>query len=633
MTTAPHPLETEPGIWGYWRRPKRYSVSEWADEHRVLDPLFSAEPGKWSTDRTPHSREWMDSAALPWVRKISIMAGAQVSKSETMNNVVGYYVAERPAPIMFVMPKQQLAKRVMDRRIMPMVRDSKVLTAELTGKSRDATVTEVAFKRSILYMASAQSPSDLASVPIQLVCCDEVDKWPKWSGDEASPMSLVEERTATFPQSVILSASTPTTVDGLINELFEDGDQRRYHVPCPHCGQHQALIWARVRWDKEKVRKASDMRRVRDAWYECQHCHGKIEEKHKRRMLQAGVWVPAQFTYQEWVGGAADADREAHRSYHIWSGYSPFLKWWQLVEVFLDAIGDAKKMMGFTNSKLAEVWQEKIGDTKPEAVEACIDEDRSQGQVPDWVRLVVGSADVQADRVEWAVFGWGSGERCALIQAGVIKKTKKKGKDFEELGDVMFRNVWGHGEKAHRVRCFVIDSRFRRDEVMSFAARHRPICRMIAGVHTDRANLFGTVRIDKHPVTGRVLENSQTVWTVAVNWLKDIVAARIDQALSQPEEEEGRIHLPNDLPKSFLDQIPTEQKVIERKGGKEVRKWMKKPGKDRNEAWDLIVYGFAAARMVFAETIIDPEDDQAKPRPPRPQPRKRRPIAPSIGRR
>lgn len=598
-----------------WRQPKRLTVSEWADEHRVLDERFASEPGRWHTDRAPYAREWMDSAALSWVRRVTICASTQVGKTESANNIVGFYAHQKPSPMMIVMPNADAARLSGERRIMPMVRASDALRGELTARAHDAKNREIAFRRSILYLRSAQSPVELASVPVRLVLGDETDKWPKWSGREASPLALVTERTRTFFDSVVVLTSTPTTRHGLIHREFLLGDQRRYHVPCPHCGVFQVFEWKRVTWDRERVRSGNEMRLARDAWYVCASCTGKIEDKHKRECVARGVWVPHGFTAAEWTandGARARSDRNEHRSYHLWAAYSPWVTWWRLVAQFLDCEDDTSKLMNFVNAWLAEVWEDRVSDTTEAAVAACVDDDRAQGTVPKEVLVVTGAVDVQGNRLEWSVHGWGLDEESWLIAAGKIDKMAD-GADWEQLADVMFRNTYG--EQALRMRLVVIDSRYRRDEVLDFVRRW-PLARMIAGVEKEQPIPMTTNRIDKHPKTGVPLPNAVLVWSVNVGMFKDTVAARIARAVEEPNTTAGRIHLPNDLPESFVTQISSEHKVRERSGSREVMRWVLKPGHQRNEAWDLCVYHAAAAYMVRCHTLRS----EARALPTRPTP-------------
>lgn len=567
-------------------------MSRWADENRWLTS-FSSEPGRWSTDRVPYAREWMDSANCRWVRKVSLLTSTQVGKTETLNNICGFHIHQDPCPIMVVMPRRDDAKLIGERRLRPMVEASPALRAERTERGADLQSRELTFRNAIVYLRSAQSPADLASVPVRVVLADELDKWPQWSGEEASPLKLVEERTRTFYDHLILTSSTPTTRRGAIWRQFEAGDQRRFWMPCAHCQKPLTFEFQQVKWNTEAVRTREDMDREREAWYECQHCAGKVDDRAKRVMVAAGWWVPKGRDPIQWRDVDAANDRAVHRSYHLWAAYSPWVEWWKIAAEHLSSRGDPAERMNFVNSWLAEVWEDQVQDTTDAGVRACIGTHRL-GEVPADALVITGSVDVQVDRVEYHVNAWGRDEESWIVAAGETN-------DWEELADILFRNTWG--EKKLPMRGCLIDSRYRRPEVFDFVRRWPAVARMIAGVTSESPVPFGTKRIDKHPKTGAVLESSMIVWTITVSWFKDLLAGRIAKALAEPDSRVGRLWLPADAPETMKVQLASEQKVRERSGKREVLRWVLKPGHQRNEAWDLQVYAAAAARMFRVDTL------------------------------
>ena len=612
----PTSLLSDAHILAAFRQPARLTVSQWADSFRVLDERFAAEAGRWRTDRAPYAREWMDSATCRWVRRVSIMASTQVGKTEAANNVLGYVVHQQPAPAMLVMPRADDARLAAERRILPMIHASAELRAELTDRAHDAKSREIAFRRSVLYFRAAQSPADLASVPVRVVCGDEIDKWPSWTGKEANPLSLLAERTHTYPRShLVFLTSTPTTRDGLICKEYEDGDQRSFWLPCPHCQTMQVLRWSNLKWDADRITTARDMRVERQAWFACIRCGGQIEDAHKPAMMRAGVWVPRRYTLEEWLAGAREADRVEHRSYHIWAAYSPWLPWWRIVAEFLSSKDEPSRLMNFTNSWLAEVWEERIDDVGDEAVAASIGTLR-QREVPAEVQLITGSVDVQKDRLEWSIHGWGMNEETWLLAAG--KATR-----WEELAESVVLSTWG--EQQLRPRAVLIDSRFRRDEVIDFARQFAPIVRMIAGVERNNPIPFATQKLDRHPRTGQPMAGC-TIWTVNVGMFKDIAHARLARSNDREAGQAGRIHLPMDLPEDYLRQLSSEHKVRERSRSRIRTRWTMRPGHQRNEAWDLLVYQIAAGRMIRADLLRDDQSLVGLPpapaspsvRPPRP---------------
>ena len=94
-----------------------------------------------------------------------------------------------------------------------------------------------------------------------------------------------------------------------------------------------------------------------------------------------------------------------------------------------------------------------------------------------------------------------------------------------------------------------------------------------------------------------------TVWTINVGMFKDLVAHRLRLAIDPPETPVGLLHLPCDLEPHWLNQMSAEHKVAERSGGKVKRRWVLKPGRKRNETWDVTCYNAAAAKMIRADTL------------------------------
>lgn len=570
-----------------WRPPERLRVSEWADRHRYLDPIASGAGARYSSALTPYARAWMDSANEPHVRQVTICAGTQIGKSETMHNVIGYAVAQDPGPAMLVVPRNVDIPTAVQRRILPMLQASPVLLEQLTDSARDLKKRELAFRRSVLYVRSSQSPADLASVPVRYLLVDEADKFPRWAGKEASPIDLARERTRTFWNSIVYVVSTPTTRDGTIQREFDDGDRRRYHVPCPHCGRFQTLRWQQV--DFGGVRDVREMRKRRTATYRCEACAKAIPDERKREMLLAGVWVPDGVPVDDWRRGAHLEDREPHRSFHLWAAYSPWLAWWQLAAQFLASKDDPARLQNWTNSWLAEPWEERIEAPVAESVAAAVVRGHRMGQVPPGVLVATAGVDVQGDRLVYVVRGWGMDDESWLLTAGQVTT-------WDELADVLFRNVWTTAANAGAagVRVALIDSRYRRDEVVDFARRF-PQVRLGAGVDRMGPLPFTTTALEKHPRTGQRLPNSLLVWSITVGLFKDALA----HSMRNPE----KWHVPEDLPDGYERQMASEHKIRVRHGGHEHQRWVVKPGSAANHFWDCEVYALAAARMVRVDTL------------------------------
>ena len=170
LTVAAQLVPAAATWWPVLMPPPRLTVSDWADQNRVLSPGGSAEPGRWNTARAEYQRGIMDAGADPLVDEVIVKKSAQVGWTEIVNNLVGYYVDQDPSPILVLQPTLEMAEAWSKDRLAPMVRDTPCLTAKIAdAKARDSgnTVLHKTFAGGRLTVAGANSPASLASRPMR----------------------------------------------------------------------------------------------------------------------------------------------------------------------------------------------------------------------------------------------------------------------------------------------------------------------------------------------------------------------------------------------------------------------------------------------------------------------------------
>ena len=217
----------------------------------------------------------MDAVNDPRTEMVVIMSSAQVGKTEIINNIIGYNVHLDPSPILLLQPTLEMAEAWSKDRFAPMLRDTYVLKGLVKDpRTRDSgnTLLHKRFPGGHITMAGANSPASLASRPIRLVLCDEVDRYPVSAGTEGDPVSLAKKRTTTFWNRKILLTSTPTIKGASrIESAFEQSDQRRFYVPCPQCGEKQTLKWQQVKWEQGDPKDGDEKHKPETAAYICEH--------------------------------------------------------------------------------------------------------------------------------------------------------------------------------------------------------------------------------------------------------------------------------------------------------------------------------------------------------------------------
>src|SRR5579862_7670037 len=405
-----------------WARDRILTVAEWADSNVTLSSKDSSEPGPYRTARTPYAREIMDclSANSP-IETVVLMAGAQLGKTRIGLNWIGYIIDVAPGPLLFVEPTVDLAKKVSKQRLATMIASTPALTRKVAeARSRDTgnTMFEKEFAGGILMITGANSAVGLRSMPVKWLFLDEIDAYPMDVDNEGDPVGLAEARTTTFARRKILKTSTPTTEeDSRVHAEYLATDQRRFFVPCPHCGVFDFIRWERLQWpegDPDGVRLLCTGPPVPEGETPT-GCGALIEERHKASMLERGAWRA--------TAGTCSNKRRA--GFHISTLYAPpgWRSWGELVREFLEAKqasdrGDQTKLKKFVNTVLAEAWKEKAETLDAANLKSRIE--NYGAEVPPGVGLLTASVDVQGDRLEVAVKGWGAGEESWLIALSQI---------------------------------------------------------------------------------------------------------------------------------------------------------------------------------------------------------------------
>ncbi|XWN32167.1 MAG: phage terminase large subunit family protein [Devosia sp.] len=541
------------------------TVSQWADAHRML-PSTASEPGLWRTSRAPYLREIMDalSTASTWERVV-LMKGAQLGATEAGLNWLGYVMQHAPGTALLVMPSLDMVKRNTRTRIDPMIETTHALhNLVAPAKSRHASNTTFAkeFPGGTLVMTGANSAAALRSTPARYVFMDEVDGFPADVDAEGDPVALAVQRTVTFKgRRRIFLCSTPTVAGASrIEAAFREGDQRLYHVPCLHCGDMQPISWARVRWPKGGRHKA---------YLACDRCGGVMEETDKPKLLSAGEWRPT----------APGDGRTA--SFHLSALYSPFETWAEIAYEQKASKGDPARLRAWVNLKLGEPHEDLAA--KPIDPHGLLARREQWDAVPNAVVVVTAGVDVQIDRLEVEIVGWGIGEETWSLGYRVL------------WGDPAESQVW---EDLDRI----IAEPFRRQDSATLGIR--AACVDTGGARTAAAYSYVAIRHDKRvwgikgsstPTAppwprrpSRSKRGGVPLYIIGSSALKEALYARL--RITDPGP--GYCHFPHDRDAPYFTGLTAEKNVTRYVKGVAKREWVLKS--ELNEPLDCRVYATAA---------------------------------------
>ncbi|MEK5181363.1 terminase gpA endonuclease subunit [Paenibacillus sp. FSL R5-0928] len=563
------------------RPPEKLTVSEWADRYRVLDSKSAAEPGQWSTDRTPYLRGIMDSFTDPRVEEIIFLKPTQVGGTECLNNMLGYVVAQDPNPALVVYPHIELAKFTSENRLQPMMELSPALQERFhSNQSKDL---ELQFDGMYAVIAGANSPASLSSRPIRFLFMDEVDKYPRTSGKEADPRSLARERTKTFPfNKKIMQTSTPTLRNGPIWQAWEGADVKlQYYVPCPHCGQFHTFKFKQIRFDK--ALEPEDIKAT--AYYECESCNGIIRDAHKPTMLRAGEWRTPE----------GSTMRKRKTGFWMNAIYSPWVRFGDVASEFITSKRVPEELMNFINSWLAEPWENtqiKLNSDKVLDKTSGYDE----GIVPDRTILLTGGVDVQKDRFYYSIRAWSEGMTSHNIRHGVVET-------WPQVEDVMNISYCSRDGTEYFVNLCAVDSGYNADDTYDFCVKNSEWAVSIKGANNPLPAKYKLTKIDREEKGMYGI----SLYLVDGGYYKDFISNR----LVRKPDETGGWFVYEDCDLEYAEQVTAEEKVKEKRGRVEIEVWRPKTAHADNHYLDCEVYAAFAADCLGIRYMRYEEPEEA----------------------
>jgi phage terminase large subunit GpA-like protein len=575
-------------------------LDEWADKFRILSPEAASMPGRWKTDNEPMARGPMRASTDPLVEKVTGMMGAQVLKTEFVLNLAGYYAHGEPGPMLAVYPTVEGAEMFSKERLAPMIRDTPVLRKVFTeekSRTADSTIRQKSFTGGRLSMVGANAPAGLASRPIRFVLCDEVDRFPASAGgegkkSEGDPIGLAEERTATFANRKIVLVSTPTT-KGLsrIERSYEEGDQRRFHVPCPHCGVRQVIEWSGVKWDKDENGDHDPS----TARYKCRL------DAHDPETGELGCGKPwSEAQRQDAITAAGRSDNfgwfaskpfKGHASFHASQLSSKRMPLSAVVKKFIEAKDSVESLKKWTNLSLAETWEEGGERADPDSLYGRREPYDASRELPPEVGLITIGVDIQRNRWEAEVVGWGEHEESWGLEYKVHYADPSTPEYWSSLETFISRR-WQHPTGAElRAETTCVDSSDNTTRVYDFC---RPLFVRrvfpIKGYSDSRGKPIWPKKATRN--AGKKID----VFMLGL----DDAKADTQSRLMLKEPGPGYCHFPinDNYDEAYFKGLTIEKAVTKYKFGVPYREWWCPDG-GRNEPWDCRIYAYAGFKSML----------------------------------
>lgn len=376
-------------------------ISTWIDGRRVMPPGSPFE-GIYKISKTPYIIEPCDNMSpFSPVRHTAMMKGVQVAATTTEENIIAYYIGERPTNILFMSATDSLLEIFVTERLEPLIDscDLRHLISDQSDiKNTRRTGDKTQYKQfpgGSVILSSAQSAAKMRSTSRKILLRDEIDGAPtQLTTGEGNWLQVSEGRLEAYgDRAKIFDSSTPT-LDGesAIQVQYNKGDKRVFMVPCPMCGKFQYLSMGK---DSDDYGLKGDYKagELIQGYYLCYHCHDAIFDHHKHDMLTRGHWEPT-----------ANPREKNFRSYHLPSFYSPpgmtsFTRIRSKYDAAMEEGDDG--MRSFTNLYLGKPF--KVTGERPRLDSVIeIRTSYSSGTVPNEILFLTMAADVQVGQEKYS---------------------------------------------------------------------------------------------------------------------------------------------------------------------------------------------------------------------------------------
>ena len=552
---------------------------EWARGNREY-PASAGIPGPRDPGLTAYMIPFGRRVHATTHRRVVAVTAAQSGKTDTILDVIGARLDQRPAPILYVGPSSEFVRDQFEPRLMALLDEAKTLRAKVSrGKRMKKNLKTVAGVR--VRLGSAGSSTSLKSDPFSLGLVDEYDEMTANIKGQGDPLGLVEARGETYADFVTAIVSTPSQgfvetevdeVNGLelwkpgdpeqilspIWRLWQSGTRHHFAWPCPHCETYFVPRFKHLRWPKG----ATPSQAKRQAHLVCPDCGGVIEDHHKPAMIAGGVQIAPGQTVEEARDGINEPDSS---TWSCWTSglCSPFVTFGDRAERYLTALvsGEPDKIQTVMNAAFGECYDVAQGADVPEWQEVLKRRlPYARGHVPlEGIRLGM-AVDVQKMCLYYGIRAFGARGTSWLVDHGMLIGHTGDDDVWSALADLIVQPIDGM-----QIEKVFIDSGFRPDKVdggsehkvYEFCRRWSWVCTPTKGKDVQNPP-YRVSKIEVKPDGKKATYSINLAW-LSTDFFKSLFMAR----LQAPPGTPGAIYLHDDVQEDYARQVTAEARIIE----------------------------------------------------------------------
>lgn len=596
-------------------------LTDWAEEKRFLPSGTTEVAGQFNRNVAPHLNEILECLHpdSPYTHVTSMKSVQSANTTTVAENGMGAWIDYKLGSCLFLTSTKGIGNIRSSSAIDVMIDNAKLKIKPMSERMKRKTGDKANYKEFAgnikLLISSYRSIADLKSNTFHFIVCDEWDEAAAELKGQGDIAGIIDGRTMGLRRYKVLYISTPSEMKtSRIYKSFLEGDQRKFNMPCPLCGELQipnlkgrGLDYGLTFTREKHERTGNKILIPESVRYTCKHCKKDFYESKKQWMLENGVWIPT----------AIPEDRKK-ASFHSPGFISPFLGWERMCQQFINTkFGeDVLKFKDFTINYLGLPWanQEKTPEWQTLKDRS---EDYSLGEVPpgeivqenneqyyNGGLVLFGGVDVQGDRLELKVTAFGADSNRWIVDKKVFfGKT-------ENIDDPCYYNlddfVYNHTYKILDIDCFIMGCGMDCGYDPRYAKRGKDFSNKASIVYdfvADRQDRFIAVMgVSKEKTMGIIKEakisdvrTSLTKrYNVHVSALKELIMNVIDKSngygtIHFPKYQmigESKKEIPNNFYQGFLSEVYSE--ISPGKYG-----WKKIF--ERNENLDTYIYSVAAA--------------------------------------
>jgi len=607
-------------------------VSEAAERYIVLSrPDYH---GPLSFDGADYMREPADMVRSRSTEAVIFAGPAQSVKTTALvEGAVAHAITCDPIDTLVVQMTQQAARDWSQNRLGPLVRNSPSLKGRLSFMKSEDNTFDKRFS-GMLLRVGWPAPSELSSKSVPLVIMTDYDRYPPNIGGEGPAFFLATARIRSFGSlGTVVAESSPKAVyegnwqpqghaappveTGILS-LYNRGDRRRLFWQCPECGDGFEPSFARLSWpttaaDGAELGFKDQAAAINDGTpvvMVCPHCGSVIGERQKPGLNARCLWVPEGEVYDADLIGLGYAPKSPVVSYWMFGPAAKYQGWSQLARRWCELkdeeqrTGNDEGLMGFVNLDLGDCHIRRPVEDKdaldPVAIQARAEPHWKLGTIPDGVRALVATVDVQGRYFDVQITGMGPQfeswvvDRWQIAHAATDRLVDPGAylEDWDLLTSILDRTWPFANDPDRRMRVMTMGVDSGGAQGVTGNAYFWANALRDDGVSEDRLILLkGDARVGNRKVAvdrvdfmrdGTIIAKGRKILKVGTDSVKTDVAA----SLRRSEPGPGYVHTPHDLVDEWYLQVTAEKP--DAKGC-----WEKiRPG-IRNEAFDHMVYARA----------------------------------------